>query len=213
MSAPSTRSTRSPKSRRTESSTRSKRGSTAVASSARSPESSASTCDLSGTRSAAPDLNETTRGDDRDRARDLAPLESGLDHRGSRRGIRNSTRGAARTHHRGMATRPTLPPERDRFLASVGALRDWINDVGREATWRIALASLFWCVSTQVPLPNDTALARALLFVSAVTIGALAGRRLDRRKRRKPRCVAASSASPSGNRSVRVSASKRSSGG
>jgi hypothetical protein len=32
--------------------------------------------------SASPDLNETTRDDDRDRARDLAPLESGLDHRG-----------------------------------------------------------------------------------------------------------------------------------
>jgi len=34
-------------------------------------------------------------------------------------------------------------------------------------------------------LPNDTALARALLFIGVVTIGALVGRRFDRGKRRK----------------------------
>jgi hypothetical protein len=78
------------------------------------------------------------------------------------------------------------PPERDRFLASVGALRDWLTYIGRDATWRVALASVFGCGSTQVPLPNDTALARALLFISAVTVGSLVGRRLDRRERRKP---------------------------
>jgi hypothetical protein len=38
----------------------------------------------------------------------------------------------------------------------------------------------------QVSLPNDTPLARAMLFISAVTIGALVGRRLDPKGRRKP---------------------------
>jgi hypothetical protein len=78
------------------------------------------------------------------------------------------------------------PLDRDRFLASVGALRDWITYTGQNATWRLALASVFGCVSTQVPLANETTLARALLFISAVTIGALVGKRLDRKERRKP---------------------------
>jgi hypothetical protein len=85
-----------------------------------------------------------------------------------------------------MATRSIRPPERDRFLDSVGALRDWLKYIVRDATWRVALASAFGCVSTQIPLPNDTAFAQRLLFVSAVTLGALVGKRLDRRKRRKP---------------------------
>lgn len=115
-------------------------------------------------------------------ARPAAPVRSGLDDRG----VRRSTRGAAGSHRGGMVTRrSTPPPERDRFLETAGALRDWLAYIGRDATWRIALASVFGCASTQVPLPNDTALARGLLFVGAVTIGALAGRRLDRRKRRK----------------------------
>jgi hypothetical protein len=95
-------------------------------------------------------LQETTRGD---HAGDLAPPVSGPDHRGVRRGILNSTGGAARS---------TPTPERDRFLESVGALRDWLKHIGRDATWRIALASGFGCVSTQVLLPNDTVLARSL---------------------------------------------------
>jgi hypothetical protein len=92
---------------------------------------------------------------------------------------------------RSMATRSTRPPERDRplehdrFLESFGALWDWIKYVGRDATWRVALASIFGCVSTQIPLPNDTAFARALLFVGAVTFGALMGKRLERKRRRK----------------------------
>lgn len=53
--------------------------------------------------------------------------------------------------------------------------------IGRDATWRVALASVYGCISTQVPLPNDTAFARGLLFVGAATLGALVGRRLDRR--------------------------------
>lgn len=76
---------------------------------------------------------------------------------------------------------------RARSVSDVGrALRDWLAYIGRDATWRLALASMFGCASTQVPLPNDTSLARGLLFVGAVTIGALAGRRLERRKRRRP---------------------------
>src|SRR5689334_16194785 len=83
-----------------------------------------------------------------------------LDHRVVRQGPRHSTRRTGRLHPRGMATRSTPLPERDRFLTSVGALRDWLAYVGRDATWRIALASMFGCASTQVPLPNDTPLAR-----------------------------------------------------
>lgn len=92
---------------------------------------------------------------------------------------------------RSTATRSTRPPEldrppeRDRFLESFGALWDWIKYVGRDATWRVALASIFGCVSTQIPLPNDTAFARALLFVGAVTFGALMGKQLERKRRRK----------------------------
>lgn len=127
-------------------------------------------------RLVAPELGEKpTRGES-----DLARQDSGLDVPDNR----TSTGSVASPHHGGIASRSVPPPERDRFLASVGALRDWIKDIGRDATWRIAIASMFWCVSTQLPLPNDSALARALSYVSAVTIGALVGRRLDRRKRR-----------------------------
>lgn len=139
-------------------------------------------------RSVALELKETASVE-RDRAGDLAPPVSGLDHRNMRRGIRKSI-GGARAYRRGMSS--TRSPERvrlreqDRFLESVGVLRDWLKYIGRDATWQVALASAVACVSTQIPLPNDTAFARALLFVSAVTIGALTGRRLDRRKRRKP---------------------------
>jgi hypothetical protein len=127
---------------------------------------------------------KTTR-DDRDRARNLAPPGSGLDHHGVRPGIRNSTGDGSCTHHRRIAIPSPRSPERDRFLEFAGSLRDLLKHIGRDATWRIALAGVLAFVSTQVPLLIDTMLARGLLFVSAVTIGALVGRRLDRRQRRK----------------------------
>ena len=79
----------------------------------------------------------------------------------------------------------------DRFLASVGALRAWLAHIDRDATWRGALASVFGCAIMQIPLPIDTAFTRGLAFVGAVRIGALAGTRLDRRKRRKPCTIVA----------------------
>jgi len=74
-------------------------------------------------------------------------------------------------------------PPRDQFLALAGVLRGWIKDIGRDATWRFALASMLGCISTQIPLPNDTEVARGLLFLGAMTVGALMGKRLDQRER------------------------------
>lgn len=187
MSAPSSRSARSPASRRPDKvvSLRSTRGGAVPASSSAS--SACADYVRDDVRSVEQSVErreplelKTTR-DERDRARDLAPAVSGLDHRGVRLGIRNSTRDGSRAHHRGSPR----SPQRDRFLEFAGALRDLLKHIGRDATWRIALAGVLACVSTQIPLPNDTLLARSLLFVSAVTIGALVGRRLERRKRRK----------------------------
>lgn len=115
-------------------------------------------------RSAAPKFKETTRGN-RGYARD------------------NSTGGTARTHHRGMVTRSTRPPERDRFLETVSSLRDLVLHYGRTATWMFTLASAFACASFQLPLPTDNLLTRGLLFLAAVGVGALMGKRLDRAKR------------------------------
>jgi len=120
----------------------------------------------------------------RDRARARAPTVSGPDHPRALPGIRKSTGGADRTRHRGMATRSMRPPERDRFLESVGALRDLLKYIGRDVSWRLAISGVFGSIGTQIPLPNDTLFARALLFLTAVTLGALVGRRLDRRKHR-----------------------------
>jgi hypothetical protein len=61
----------------------------------------------------------------------------------------------------------------------VGALRDLVLHIGRDATWRLALASAFAFATTQLPLRTDTALARGLLFLGAITAGANLGKRLD----------------------------------
>lgn len=184
MLAPSSRSTRPPASRRQSRSVRSTVGSAPA--NVPAPACAASTDDSMQERSverpAALGLSEVTCGDSV-LARGLAPFGSGLDNRGA---TRKPTGAATRAQPRGAVTRSTPPPDRDRFLASVDALRGWLTCIGRDATWRVALTSVFGCISTQVPLPNETMLARALLFISAVTIGALVGRRLDRKGRRKP---------------------------
>ena len=140
-------------------------------------------------------------------------MGSGLNHRGVRRGIRRSTHSVAGSHPRDTATRSIPSLERGRFLASVGALREWLTYIGRDAMWRIALATVFGCASMQVPLPNDTALARGLLFVGAVTIGELAGRRLAAPPGQHPDLGAAARCSPPTLAAPRTVADRRSAPG
>jgi hypothetical protein len=90
-----------------------------------------------------------------------------------------------------MASRSTRPPDRDLLLANVGALRDLVKQLGRDATWRFTLACAFAWASQQLPMPTDNAVTRARLLLAAVELGALIGKRLDRRKRREPRDAAA----------------------
>jgi len=129
------------------------------------------------------ELKETPRGG-RDRAGGLAPVDGPKD-RDMRRGTPDSTGGASRTRHRGTATRSIRPPERDRFLESIGSLRDLVLHYARTSTWMLTLASAFACTSFQLPLRTDNLLTRGLLFFAAVGFGALVGKRLDRAKRRR----------------------------
>ncbi len=126
------------------------------------------------------------RVEHRDRVRDLALSANDLDHRSVRRRPGKSTGHADPAQPRGMAPRSTRPAGRDLFLETVGSLRDLVQQSARTATWRATLACLFAWASQQLPMPNENAVTRALLLLTAVGLGALVGKRLDRRKHRRP---------------------------
>jgi hypothetical protein len=63
---------------------------------------------------------------------------------------------------------------------------DLVKHLGRDATWRFTLACAFAWASQQLPMPTDNAVTHALLLLAAVGLGALVGKRLDRRKRHEP---------------------------
>jgi hypothetical protein len=193
------RSTRTPASTRATRRGRSSRGD--AISPTNSPTSSASAVNdtRSVERAAVLEL-KTTRDDDGERARDLAPAASGPDHRGLRRRLRNSTDEATRSHHRGMAPRSSRSPQRDHFLSTVGSVRDLVLHYARTSTWMFTLACGFACVSLQIPLPNDNATSRALFLLAAMSAGALLGKWIDRWTRRRTKVTRRPSSRPRGGR-------------
>lgn len=183
MRAPSFRSTGAPDSTRSTRRRRSTRGgapanSSASAASTRDPDPSRSV-----DRPAAPELSEKPTRDEWDGAHDLARQEIALDH-DDVRGNRSSTDGA-RDYPRDPARQATRLPERDPFLAAVGSLRNFVLHCARTATWTFTLSCAAACASLQLPLPNDNTIARALFLLSALSAGALLGKWIDRRTRRK----------------------------
>jgi hypothetical protein len=66
----------------------------------------------------------------------------------------------------------------------VGSLRDLVEHYARTSTWKFTLASASACASFQLPLPTDNLITRGLFFLAAIGVGALAGRWLDRRRKR-----------------------------
>jgi hypothetical protein len=83
-------------------------------------------------------------------------------------------------------------PDSDLFLALAGSLRDLVWHLVSTSTWSFALACACGgatrLVLLLVPLPKEDTIASGLLFLFGISVGALIGRQLDRRRRRvRPR--------------------------
>jgi hypothetical protein len=82
------------------------------------------------------------------------------------------------------ATAKNPQPGSDPFLAAVGSLRDLIQHAVSTSTWSFALACAFGGAIRLVPLLKEDTITSGLLFLCAISVGALIGRQLDRRRRR-----------------------------
>ncbi len=74
-------------------------------------------------------------------------------------------------------------PGSDPFLAAVGSLRDLVQHAVSTSTWSFALA----CAcggAIRLVSPKEDPITSGLLFLCAISVGALIGRQLDRRRRR-----------------------------
>jgi hypothetical protein len=85
-----------------------------------------------------------------------------------------------------MSRRSARPPDRDSLLQAVGSLRDLVEHGVQTASWRFTLACAFACASRFVPVPGGDDIARALLLLCAMGLGALTGKRFDVPKYRRP---------------------------